>query len=244
MNIYLHPLYFAIYLSVKLNTLLKYCHISNIITTLTNTCLSSIYHIRKYAIYSYMQPHPSLTSQEILTMASSLSKLKIKFFFSFINVIFILDVVNLKDIIEALKKGLFPNHHWSPLGLQLGLLQPTLSDIRAKYRDDPESCLQECLTLWLSKADKVTESGGPTWDSLADALHKIGENFATEKIMEFSEKLNDGYVMTVHLLFSSFIIEFSTPACQMLHKHTDRFSSLTLPMEIVQMLHAERVISK
>ena len=30
----------------------------------------------------------------------------------------------------------------------------------------------------------------------------------------------------------------------MLHTHTDRFSSLTLPMEIVQMLHAEKVISK
>ena len=135
-----------------------------------------------------MQPHPSLTSQEILTMASSLSELKIKFLFSFMNVIAILDVANLKDIIEALKKGLFPNHRWSPLGLQLGLLQPTLLDIRAKYRDDPESCLQECLTLWLSKADKVTESGGPTWDSLASALNKLGENFAAEKIMEFSEK--------------------------------------------------------
>ena len=51
-------------------------------------------------------------------------------------------------------------------------------------------------------------------------------------------------VRTVHLLFNSFDIEFSTPACQMLHKHTDRLTSLTLPMEIVQMLHAERVISK
>ena len=136
-----------------------------------------------------MQPHPSLTSQEILTMASSLSKLKIKFLFSVINVIVILDVANLKDIIEALKKGLFPNHRWSPLGLQLGLLQPTLSTIKANHRDDVESCLQECLTLWLSKADKVTESGGPTWDSLASALNKIDENFTAEKIKEFSEEV-------------------------------------------------------
>ena len=73
-----------------------------------------------------------------------------------------------------MKQSEFPDHRWSPLGLQLGLLQPTLSDIRAKYKDDPESCLQECLTLWLNKADKVTESGGSTWDSVADALHKIG----------------------------------------------------------------------
>ena len=147
----------------------------------------------------------------------------------------------MKDIIEALKQCLFPSHRWSPLGLQLGLLQPTLSDIRAKYRDDPENCLQECLTLWLSKADKVTESGGPTWDSLASALHKIGENFGAEKIMEFSMKLNNDILGQLTI---SFLIEFSTPACQMLQKHTDRLSSLTLPVEIVQMLHTERVISK
>ena len=99
----------------------------------------------------------------------------------------ILDVSNLKDIIQALKQGHFSNDRWSPLGLQLGLLQPTLSSIRTKCRDDPESCLQECLTLWLSKADKVTESGGPTWDSLANALKKIEEKFTAEKIEEFSE---------------------------------------------------------
>ena len=146
-----------------------------------------------------MQPHPSLTSQEILTMASSLSKLKIKFLFSFINVIVILDVANLKDIIEALKKGLFPNHRWSPLGLQLGLLQPTLSTIKANHRDDVESCLQECLTLWLSKGDKVTESGGPTWDSLVSALNKIDENFTAEKIKEFSEEVEFFYIIYRYL---------------------------------------------
>ena len=93
----------------------------------------------------------------------------------------------MKDIIKALKQGYFPSYRWSPLGLQLGLLQPTLSSIRSKYRDDPESCLQECLTQWLSKADKVTESGGPTWDSLADALKTIEEVFTAEQIKGLSE---------------------------------------------------------
>ena len=93
----------------------------------------------------------------------------------------------MKYIIQALKQGYFPSHRWSPLGLQLGLLQPTLLSIRSKYRDDPENCLQECLTLWLSKADKVTESGGPTWNSLADALKIIEETFSAEQIKEFSE---------------------------------------------------------
>ena len=88
-----------------------------------------------------------------------------------------------------MKQGYFPSHRWSPLGLQLGLLQPTLLSIRTKYRDDPESCLQECLTLWLSKADKVTESGCPSWDTLVDALKTIEEIFAAEQIKEFSENL-------------------------------------------------------
>ena len=95
----------------------------------------------------------------------------------------------MKDIIKALKQGYFPSHRWSPLGLQLGLLQPTLLSIRTKYRDDPESCLQECLTQWLSKADKVIENGGPRWESLTDALKTIEEIFAAEQIKEFSENL-------------------------------------------------------
>ena len=36
----------------------------------------------------------------------------------------------------------------------------------------------------------------------------------------------------------------SIPACQMLQKQSDRLSPLTLPMEIVQTLYTERVISK
>ena len=104
---------------------------------------------------------------------------------------FITGIDNLKEIVDALKQVHFPNHKWFPLGLQLGLLSSTLKDIEANHRDDVGRCLQECLTLWLSKADKVTESGGPTWDSLASALHKIGENFGAEKIMEFSKKLNN-----------------------------------------------------
>ena len=50
------------------------------------------------------------------------------------------------------------------------------------------------------------------------------------------------------LIFSDiihFIIEgLSTSACQMLQKHSDRILPLTLPVEIVQMLYTERVISK
>ena len=114
----------------------------------------------------------------------------------------ILGISDLKDVIYAMKQSNFPDHRWFPLGLQLGLLQPTLSRISVEYKDDPESCLQECLALWLNKADEVTESGGSTWDSLADALCKIGETLATaETIRAFSKKFNDEDVRTSHLLF-------------------------------------------
>ena len=119
-----------------------------------------------------------------------------------------LDVSDLKDVIKALKQCYFPNHKFIHLGLQLGLLQPTLADIKANHKDDVESCLRECLTRWLCKADEVTENGSPTWDSLADALHKIEEKFAAEKIMAFSENFNNGDVNI------SLIIFFS---CRILH---------------------------
>ena len=116
-------------------------------------------------------------------------------------IVHILGISDLKDVIYAMNQSNFPDHRWSPLGLQLGLLQPTLSHIRAKYKDDPENCLQKCLALWLNKADEVTESGGSTWESLADALHKIGEDSAAETIRAFSKKINDEDVRTSHLLF-------------------------------------------
>ena len=85
-----------------------------------------------------MQPHLSFTSKEILTMASSLSELKIKFLFSFINVIVILDIANLKDIIEALKKvfsqtiaGLLLVYNWVYYNL---LCQPLKQTIEMMWR--------------------------------------------------------------------------------------------------------------
>ena len=49
-------------------------------------------------------------------------------------------------------------------------------------------------------------------------------------------------MMYIFVIFST---EYSSiPACQMLQQHTDKFSPLILPVEIVQMLYTERVISK
>ena len=83
-----------------------------------------------------------------------------------------------------MRESYFPNHRWFPLGLQLGLLQPTLTEIEANHRDDVERCLHECLTKWLSRTDKVDKNGGPTMNCLVDALKKIGEVATAIKITE------------------------------------------------------------
>ena len=90
----------------------------------------------------------------------------------------------LKDIVNAFSESSFSRSRWLPLGLQLGLLPHTLEEIRAKYNDDPEKCFYECLIRWLRGVDKVNESGGPTMESLANALNKIEEGFVATKITE------------------------------------------------------------
>ena len=87
-----------------------------------------------------------------------------------------------------MKQSYFRNRKWFPLGLELGLLPPTLEDIEVNHKDDVGRCLQECLTMWLNNADKVKESGGPTLDSLVNALKMTNENFVAEKLKSFSKK--------------------------------------------------------
>ena len=86
-----------------------------------------------------------------------------------------------------MRQGYFPSHKWFSLGLQLGLLRSTLANIEEKYNNDPDMCLHECLTKWLSRADKVDENGGPTMNSLVDALNKIGEENTAVTVTELSE---------------------------------------------------------
>ena len=53
--------------------------------------------------------------------------------------------------------------------------------------------------------------------------------------------INSTHIILIFIIYFELL---STPASQMLQKHSDRISSLALPMEIVQMLYTERVISK
>ena len=90
------------------------------------------------------------------------------------------DITHLNEILEVLKGSHFLERNWLSLGLSLGLLMDTLTTVEAQYGPDVARCLKECLSLWLQRMDKVDERGGTTWDSLATALSKIGDNVSAE----------------------------------------------------------------
>ena len=136
-----------------------------------------------------------------------------------------------------MRKSFFPLDKWFPLGLQLGLLSPTLKVIETDHKHSVERRLQECLTCWLSRADKVDEYGGPTLESLARALKEIGEvSTANNVIKSLSEKTHR------HLQFK--IVYFQTETCKMLQKCFDELMPDPIPMEVPKLLCTEGIISK
>ena len=76
----------------------------------------------------------------------------------------------------------FSQPHWDRLGLQLGLLHPTLEAIESDCRGKASKCLQECLAAWLRKEDNVMDKGGPSWSSLAASLDNIGYRDIAETV--------------------------------------------------------------
>lgn len=99
------------------------------------------------------------------------------------NICFI-DISKLQDVREALHRHHFRNINWFPLGLNLGLLAPTLEEIRQNNNDKAGPCLTECLTKWLQRTDDVDKKGGATWETLIKALKGAGveENAAADGI--------------------------------------------------------------
>ena len=91
-----------------------------------------------------------------------------------------IDIADLVEVRDLLKTNHFLDSKWLDLGLQLGLLMDTLKTIEAQYGKDVSRCLLECLSLWLQRVDKVDERGGPNWDTLANALSKVGERFSAD----------------------------------------------------------------
>ena len=84
-------------------------------------------------------------------------------------------IIDIRDLDIVIKELTSTQHLscavWHDLGLQLGLYQPTLKDIKANYEDVAER-FRECMSAWLRGEDKVKNKD---WLSLVLALETIGE---------------------------------------------------------------------
>ena len=63
---------------------------------------------------------------------------------------------------------------WQSLGLELGLLYPTLKRIKKEQHGDINDCIMEMLVAWLQQQDNVREKGVPSWSVLRNALKEVG----------------------------------------------------------------------
>ena len=89
---------------------------------------------------------------------------------------------DLIKVLDLLKEHGYSGVSYYTLGLYLGLLSRTLDVIAKNHSGDVNVCLRECLIAWLKAADDVKSKGGPTYDSLIQALRKMGENAVADGI--------------------------------------------------------------
>ena len=78
------------------------------------------------------------------------------------------------DDLASVKKFVKSVVDWQSLGLELGLLYPTLKRIKKEQHGDINDCIMEMLVAWLQQQDNVREKGVPSWSVLRKALEKIG----------------------------------------------------------------------
>ena len=72
---------------------------------------------------------------------------------------------------------------WKELGLQLGLLYPTLERIDREQRGRISGCKIDMLTAWLEQQVNVSQRGVPSWSVLRGALQRIGEHELADRIV-------------------------------------------------------------
>ena len=70
-------------------------------------------------------------------------------------------------------------NYWKELGLQLGLLYPSLERIDLEQRGRIASCKINMLSAWLQGQDNV---GVPSWNVLRAALKRMGEHETADRI--------------------------------------------------------------
>uniref|UniRef100_A0A1X7SY80 Death domain-containing protein n=1 Tax=Amphimedon queenslandica TaxID=400682 RepID=A0A1X7SY80_AMPQE len=131
-----------------------------------------------------------------------------------------LDIGDLIDVLDLLKKCNFQRTKWQELGLRLGLLKDTLDAIEMKHRGDVNQCLTECLSYWLHRADNVDSRGGANLNSLSDALGSMNETAVAEKLKP-------------QVLINIFN-----------NRHTVLSQSLCDPVSIAWLLYAERMLTQ
>ena len=73
-------------------------------------------------------------------------------------------------------------NYWKELGLQLGLLYPSLERIDLEQRGRIASCKIEMLSAWLQGQDNVSQNGVPSWSVLRAALKRMGEHETADRI--------------------------------------------------------------
>ena len=71
---------------------------------------------------------------------------------------------------------------WKELGLQLGILYPSLERIDREQRGRISGCKIDMLSAWLQQQDNVSQRGVPSWSLLRAALIRIGENEIANRI--------------------------------------------------------------
>ena len=89
--------------------------------------------------------------------------------------------IGIDDLLQV-KQFLKRFNNWQSLGLELGLLYPTLEGIDEEQRGVIDKCKTKMLAAWLRKEDKVQQVGTPSWRVLQRALESIEENELASKI--------------------------------------------------------------
>ena len=84
------------------------------------------------------------------------------------------DLLDVTDYLQNMETT-----HIYNLGLVLGLIQ---GKVKAKMNSD--TFLDDVITAWLRKEDKVTEKGEPSWTVLVNALkhRRVGQTGIANKI--------------------------------------------------------------
>ena len=79
------------------------------------------------------------------------------------------------DDLAKIKMALKDFNDWQSLGLQLGLIHPTLKRIEEEQRGVIDKCKTEMLAAWLQQQDNVAKRGHPSCAVLKKALRNIAE---------------------------------------------------------------------